>query len=212
MAQINRQSGSDSSLPSAALPASGSRGLQPQFCRRTFSPLLMRPAKLELDSQPSGSPAIFHAKLRLEEPKSTRERVIGYSLLVICKKIAAATAASTPNIAELRVLRDLCGKILLRRCLLFYIRMEDRHPSALFLLPDRAGVVSAGSIFAVKRAFNLHRVGGDDRILSISRGGVIADGERFHLPLFHVGQLLLHVGDALCVRSKIRSHPNSVNT
>src|SRR5713101_9958224 len=40
----------------------------------------------------------------------SRERVIGYSLLVICKKIAAATAASTPNIAELRVLRDLCGK------------------------------------------------------------------------------------------------------
>jgi len=72
------------------------KGSPAQFCRRTFSPLLMRPAKLELDSQPSGSPAIFHAKLRLEEPKSTRERVIGYSLLVICKKIAAATAASTP--------------------------------------------------------------------------------------------------------------------
>src|SRR5437660_3870167 len=45
-----------SDLPSAALPASGSRGSS-------------------TTSQPSGSPAIFHAKLRLEEPKSTRERL-----------------------------------------------------------------------------------------------------------------------------------------
>src|SRR5437773_8399357 len=40
MAQINRQSGSDSSLPSAALPASGSRGLQRSFAYELFRPFL----------------------------------------------------------------------------------------------------------------------------------------------------------------------------
>ena len=77
------------SLPSAALPASGSRGRPPIGT-----------------SQPSGSPALSReaTATKIEVNRAKELFVIGY------KKIAAATATSTPNIGELRVLRDLCHK------------------------------------------------------------------------------------------------------
>ena len=79
--------------------------------------------------------------------------------------------------------------------------MENRHPLALLYFPDGAGVVGAGSVLAIIRALDLHRVSGDDDVLFIREGVEIADGKRFHVPLFHVGQFLLQIGDAFRVNS-----------
>src|SRR5207253_3627789 len=68
MAELNRLC--DSHLPSAALPASGSRGSS-----RT--------------SQPTAAPRTFTRSYDHKNRSQSRERVISYWLLVICKKIAA---------------------------------------------------------------------------------------------------------------------------
>src|SRR5260370_3714237 len=91
------------SLPSAALPASGSRGRPPiGTSQPSGSPALSREAtatKIEVNRVKELLVIRCWLFVRRSRPTSLRQ---GYDL--------ASTAASTPNIAELRVLRDLCGK------------------------------------------------------------------------------------------------------
>src|SRR5260370_28245858 len=141
------------SLPSAALPASGSRG---------------RP--ISRTSQPSGSPALFSWVRIRRRDKSARGLALG-------PQWTQRTQLNANHIAVASVVGSLCEKIdghgpplqkmsikrgrrsLLRCCLLFYVGLKDRVPSAVLHLPDRRGVVVARGVLPVRGAFHHHCVG-----------------------------------------------------
>src|SRR5207253_10938093 len=81
------------------------------------------------------------------------------------------------------------------------ICMKDRLPFSLLFFPDGTGVVSSALVLPVVRAFNCHLVRRDTCVRASGRGFVVADRERFHVPLLHVRQILLHVGYAFGVNS-----------
>ncbi len=93
-----------------------------------------------------------------------------------------------------RLLRSRLGS-----CLLFHVGVKDRVPFATLHLPDRTGVVVARGIFAVHGALHLDLIGHDCRV-RIGHGEFeIAQGERFHVPLFHRIYLLLLRLDSVAV-------------
>src|SRR2546423_15214007 len=92
-------------------------------------------------------------------------------------------------------------------CRLFYIGVENGLPSALCHFPNRSGIEGAGGIFSIIGPFDNDLVGAHDGISSNRNDVVIADGERFHVPLLHIVQFLLHIGNALVVNSaEVRVH------
>src|SRR5205085_7884917 len=84
---------------------------------------------------------------------------------------------------------------------LFQVGVKDGLPFSLLFLPDGRGAVGSGLIFRVVCAFHFHLVGRDNRVRPVRRNLVLADRERFHVPLLHVRQFLLHVGHAFSVNS-----------
>src|SRR6266540_4994782 len=93
-------------------------------------------------------------------------------------------------------LQPNCNERLSPGWCLFHVRVKDRLPSSLVFLPHRSGVVSSGLVLAVVRAFNCHFVRRHTCIRASRCHFVVTDRERFHVPLLHVRQLLLHIGDA----------------
>src|SRR5205823_1169682 len=82
-----------------------------------------------------------------------------------------------------------------------HIRVKDRLPLSLLFLPDGSGVVGTGLALPIVCAFEGHLVGRDTCVRASGRGFVIADRERFHVPLLHVRHFLLHVGHAFGIDS-----------
>src|SRR6266481_4198955 len=79
--------------------------------------------------------------------------------------------------------------------------MENSQPRAILRFPDGPAVVSGGGILAIIRALNLYGVSSHYDVRFIREGVEIADRKRFHVPLFHVVQFLLQIGDSVRVNS-----------
>src|SRR5438270_1960225 len=127
------------SLPSAALPASGSRG---------------RP--ISRTSQPGGSPALIFFKIRPTRAKS----ICSHGLVARFSHTMAHSTVAIPigghrcephrhlPLQKMSIKRG--RRSLLRCCLLFYVGVKDRVPSAVLHLPDRRGVVVARGVLPVR--------------------------------------------------------------
>src|SRR6476661_7576350 len=98
------------------------------------------------------------------------------NLSIAKKKEAPATASASKN--------ELTRKLLSGGFLL-HVGVENGQPIVAFFFPDRAGVHRAGSVFPVISAFHFDRVSRDDNVLFIRERFETANGERFHVPLFH---------------------------
>src|SRR6266446_7972958 len=130
-----------------------------------------------------GSPAFsFSVRLRLSYGKSTAA--------------SAAHSGAGRGIREPNACSQTANEKLSPGWCLFHVRVKDRLPLPLVFLPHRAGVVSSGLVLPVVRAFDGHFVRRHTCIRASRCHFVVTDCERFHVPLLHVRQLLLHIGDA----------------
>src|SRR6266496_5089161 len=166
------------SLPSAALPASGSRGLQ-----------------YHTGLSAKRLPRIFFLgqnKTRPSEVNNVRicSAPVSGAILGVSRNALQARKNAGENLS-----RGFRGRFLL------HVRVKDGLPFSLLFLPDGGGIVGTRLVFLVVCAFDGHLVSRDNCARSVGSDFVIADRERFHVPLLHVRQFLLHVGHAFGVNS-----------
>src|SRR6266480_532674 len=166
------------SLPSAALPASGSRGLQ-----------------YHTGLSAKRLPRIFFLgqnKTRPSEVNNVRicSAPVSGAILGVSRNALQARKNAGENLS-----RGLRGRFVL------HVRVKDGLPFSLLFLPDGGGIVGTRLVFPVVCAFNGHLVSRDNCARSVGSDFVVADRERFHVPLLHVRQFLLHVGHAFGVNS-----------
>src|SRR5216110_1988725 len=147
------------SLPSAALPASGSRGLQ-----------------YHTGLSAKRLPRIFFLGQNKTRPSEVN------NVRICSAPVSGARLGVSRNALQARKNPGENLSRGFRGCFFLYIGVENGEPLTVLQFPDGPGVVGARGILSIQRAIDLHLIGRNDDVLFIGEHVEIADLKRFHFP------------------------------